>query len=90
MESCEIEKTLDEKVDEMLRQLAEIKLAFPEGPIAHRLAHEAQIRAAKAEERFWTELKLDLAKKGVWGLLVIIVGLVVIGLSIKVGIGRPV
>lgn len=61
--------------------------AFPEkDPEAHCDYHSAKIRAAQAEERFWNELKLDLAKKGAWGLLIIVLGLLVVGMSAKLGI----
>jgi hypothetical protein len=67
--------------------VASIKLAFPEGDIdGHRKYHEAKIRAAVAEEAFWKDMKLDIAKKGAWGLLVIIVGFVMLGIGAKFGI----
>lgn len=78
--------TLEQKVDEALAILATITHAFPDGPEAHRNAHLALIRASEAEERFWTELKLDVAKKGVWGLLLVLVGLVLTGVAMKFGI----
>ena len=78
--------TLEEKVDEALDILATIAYAFPDGPEAHRRAHEAIIKASAAQERFWNELKLDVAKKGLWGLLVIIVGLVLAGAATKLGV----
>ncbi len=78
--------TLEEKVDEALSILETITHAFPDGPEAHRTAHEAMIKAAAAEERFWDELKLDIAKKGLWGILVIIVGLVLVGASAKLSV----
>lgn len=65
----------------------EIKRAFPDGIENHRAAHQAMIDAAKAEEKFWTELKLDLAKKGLWAIFTILAGLVVLGLGAKVGLG---
>ena len=34
--------------------------AFPDGIQNHRNAHQAMIDAAKAQENFWKELKLDL------------------------------
>ena len=51
-----------------------------------RQVHEAWILAKRAEVEFWRELKLDIAKKGVWGLLVLITGLLITGLSIKSGV----
>jgi hypothetical protein len=66
--------------------------AFPviDGEIdiaGHRKFHDAKIKAAEAEAHFWDELRLDIAKKGTWGLLVIMVGLVLLGISVKFGFG---
>ena len=68
------------------RQIAEIMRAFPDGPDRHRAAHEAMIAAAQAQEQFWKDLRLDVAKKGVWGLMVIVCGLVIAGVAAKFGI----
>lgn len=81
-ESCDVEQ----KLDQVLVELAQINRAFPDGPESHRSAHESMMKAAVAEERFWNELKLDIAKKGIWGLMVIVVGLAVIGLAAKFGL----
>ena len=65
--------------------------AFPrdaEGNIdidGHRSYHENLILAAKAQARFWEEMRLDLAKKGMWGLLIIIIGLLIVGIQAKLG-----
>jgi hypothetical protein len=77
--------TLEQKVDEALSILATITHAFPDGPEAHRAAHVAMIKAAAAEEKFWTELKLDLAKKGIVGIVVILAGLIMLGAAVKLG-----
>lgn len=71
--------SLEEKVDEALSILETIVYAFPDGPVAHRSAHEAMIKAAAAQEKFWSELRLDVAKKGLWGIIVIIAGLILAG-----------
>lgn len=52
----------------------------------HRNAHEAMIEAAKAEREFWIEMKKDLAKKGLAGLFVIVIGLLVVGIQVKLGL----
>lgn len=78
--------TVEEKLDIIIQTLDDISDAFPDGPEKHREAHESWIASKKAEEKFWSELKLDIAKKGVWGLLTILTGLVLIGLSIKLGL----
>ena len=78
--------TLEQKVDVSLELLAEIADAFPDGPAKHRQAHEAWIEAKNAEVKFWQELKLDIAKKGTWGLLIVTLGLLLTGLITKSGV----
>lgn len=53
--------------------------AFPEGPTKHKEYHQAKINSALAEEKFWSELKLDLAKKGLWGIITILAGMTILG-----------
>lgn len=61
--------------------------AFPgDDPVEHRKYHEQVMRAAEAQEQFWQELRLDIAKKGVWGLLILLIGLAVAGVTVKLGI----
>lgn len=84
---------IDKRFDEIMDELRNISSAFaknPDGSVdfdGHRRYHEAMIKAASAQEQFWQDLKLEIAKKGVWGLLTIIVGLVLVGISAKFGIG---
>lgn len=84
---------LDKRFDEVMDELQKMNGAFaknPDGTVdydGHRRYHEAMIAAATAQEQFWRELKLEIAKKGIWGLLVIVCGLIVIGLSAKLGLG---
>jgi hypothetical protein len=86
-EEMSIERKLDLIIDSMKR----VEAGFPKNEDGtpdvegHRKFHEAKIRAAEAEENFWRELKLDIAKKGAWGLLVIVVGLVLTGFMAKTG-----
>lgn len=78
---------IESQLVEIKTCVATIKLAFPEGDIeGHRKYHEAKIKAAVAEEAFWKDLKLDVAKKGAWSVFVILVGLVVLGISTKLGV----
>lgn len=86
-----IEKMTDsEKITVVLDRVEHLYEAFPSGDvIGHCSYHDAKIRAAVAEEEFWKELKLDIAKKGAWGLLLIIVGLIMLGLTVKMGGWRP-
>lgn len=57
--------------------------AFPDGPEKHRLAHEQMIKAAQAEETFWRDLKSEIAKKSIWGILHILSILVTAGIGAK-------
>lgn len=83
----------DRRFDEVMQELKKINGAFAVGSDGatdfdgHRRFHEEKVRAAKAEAEFWSELKMEIAKKGIWSLLVIICGLIVVGLSTKFGLG---
>ena len=83
---------IEERLDELLDEMHKITGAFAkksDGTVdfdGHRQYHEAMIEAAEAQTQFWRELKLEIAKKGIWGLLVIICGLVVVGLMAKFGL----
>lgn len=87
-------REIDESLEKILIAVTQIHNAFPrtEGGAVdfegHRRYHEAMIRAANAQEKFWNELKLDVAKKGVWGLLIILCGLVLTGAAAKFGFSR--
>lgn len=61
--------------------------AFPDGPIAHRESHQAMISAAKTEAEFWQSLKLEIAKKSIFGIAQILLILVAAGLAAKFGLG---
>jgi hypothetical protein len=84
---------LDKRFDEIMTELQKINGAFATNAdgttdfAGHKQYHEAMIKAATAQEQFWYELKLEVMKKGIWSLLVIICGLVVVGISAKFGIG---
>lgn len=73
-----------EKNTQAIKAVSEtITKAFPDGDVVgHRLIHEAQLKAKEAEEQFWRDLKLDLAKKGLWALLIFftIAGLITVGI----------
>lgn len=89
------ERTLNHIEDQLEQALADLKVikgAFPEDEfgnvdtLGHRRYHEEMIAAAKAQTKFWEELRRDLIKKGLmWGLIAAI-GLMVTGLAVKTGI----
>ena len=84
-------RKIESQLDEILAEIKKIHGGFPRNEdgdtdfSGHREAHEEMIKAARAQAEFWNELKLDVAKKGVWGILVILIGLVVAGLAAKLG-----
>lgn len=68
-----------------------LESAFPDGDgVAHRIAHEAWIEAKKEERDFWRSVKLDLAKKGIWAILISLTALAFSGLllMLKDQLGR--
>jgi hypothetical protein len=65
----------------------ELMHAFPDGIENHREAHERMIAAARAEEAFWRDLKTDIAKKSIWGILHILFLLTIGTLAVKLGVG---
>ena len=82
---------LHNRLKEICSSLHGMEKAFPkneDGSLdvdGHRRYHESMIDAAKAQEAFWKELKLDLAKKGLWGILVLVIGFAVVGMLAKAG-----
>ena len=82
---------INQRLSEILEEVKKIHGAFPRDSKGetdfdgHREYHEAMIRAAEAQAEFWKELRLDIAKKGMWGLIITIGTLIVIGLSTKLG-----
>lgn len=60
--------------------------AFVDGPSQHKHAHQAMIDASKAQEKFWSDLGSDIAKKSIWGILQVLVILAAAGIAAKFGI----
>ena len=83
-ERDELSSMIDAKVLAVRDQLV---YAFPDGIEGHRKAHEAMIAAAKAEEQFWQDLRRDVAKKSIWGILHILTILLLGTLAVKLGVG---
>jgi hypothetical protein len=82
---------LKRRLDEIMEILTSAFAKNSDGSVdfdGHRRYHESMIRAADAQEKFWIELKLEIAKKGVWGLLIVICGLIVVGVSAKLGLPK--
>ena len=85
---------IQQKLSEILDEVRMLHNAFPRTDSGetdlegHRKYHEAMIKSAQAQEAFWRELRLDIAKKGTWGLLIIVLGLVMTGIAAKFGIAE--
>ena len=85
LQRTDVEKEILVKIDALT---SNFHSAFVDGDFAgHRNAHQTMIDANKAAEKFWDELRLDLAKKSLWGLLLLLLGFAVLGLAAKFGIG---
>lgn len=82
---------IERKLDLILDHLTKMEGAFArndDGSVdfdGHRRYHESMIEAAKEQAAFWKELKMDIAKKGTWGLLIVVLGLILVGIQTKFG-----
>lgn len=80
----EVQKILQNHIVEEEKMLL---AAFPQGDfVAHRLAHEQMAAAAAAQEKFWNDLRTELARKGIFFLLAVLGGLILLGVTVKLGI----
>lgn len=85
---------IDRRFDEILRELRMLNGAFArneDGSVdfeGHRRYHEEMMAAARAQTEFWRELRLDIAKKGVWSLIIVALGLIAVGASAKLGLTK--
>lgn len=70
-------RTIEQKLDMITK-------AFPEGDLAgHRRAHELMIAEAARQDKLWQELKLDIMKYLVRGIMLVMVALILSGLSVE-------
>lgn len=85
-------KHMEQLMESMVVELATVKRGFPKNELGevdmdgHRQYHESLMRAAQRQEEFWSELKIDLVKKGTMAVLVVVAGLIVTGIMVKLGI----
>ena len=77
---------MEEKLDKLLAEVERLTLAFPRNSMGeadlagHRSSHEAQERAARAQEEFWQKA----TQKGAIAVLAIGIGLATLGLLYRV------
>lgn len=63
----------DREVDEVIRRVDDLHDAFPGGDWdGHRRYHEAVIKKLEAREKLYQDLRTELAKKGLWGLIALV------------------
>jgi hypothetical protein len=75
LENIGAQAVTDAKVVEAIRGIDELRKAFPDNdPDGHRRYHEAIIASIEDRGAFYRTLRDELAKKGLWA-LVIVVGL---------------
>jgi hypothetical protein len=85
---------IDKRFDEVIHEIKKMNAAFPIDETGktdfdgHRRYHQEKLRAAKAEAEFWSQLKLEIAKKGLWSLLLITFGLMAIGMATHLGFAK--
>lgn len=83
---------IEKKLDLILAELKKMESGFPkneDGDVdfdGHRKYHESMIEAAREQAKFWKDLRIDIAKKGVLFLIVTLCGLMVIGVQTKFGV----
>lgn len=81
---------------EILAELRTINCAFPktkDGRIdseGHRRYHEQLIESAEAQTLFWRQMQLDVAKKGIFGLFTIVLGLALVGAASFIGLDQAI
>lgn len=85
---------LCKKIDKMMEEMHQISNGFvknDDGTVdydGHRRYHASIIQSMNAQEKFWNELRIDLAKKGLWFILIVLAGLVVLGIQTKLGLTK--
>lgn len=68
----------------LLVHLDTLYAAFPDKDTeGHHDYHEAKIQAARAEEAFWQEARYDLRKKGLFSIILLVLGLLGYGIVVK-------
>ena len=86
------EMGIERKLDLILDELKKMEGAFAkneDGDVdfdGHRKYHESMIKAAEEQAKFWKDLRIDIAKKGVLFLLITVCGLLVLGVQTKFGL----
>ncbi|MCE4544588.1 hypothetical protein [Caballeronia sp. PC1] len=66
-------EVVQKEVRILIDRVDDLASGFPDNdPDGHRRAHEALIRKAEERAQFYADLRSELAKKGVWAVLVLL------------------
>ena len=83
----ELTKDVNQHIAREELDFGEFRRAFPnDDPAGHRRFHDSEIEAALDRKKLWGELRKELLSKGLWSVLLILVGLVVTGAAAKLGV----
>lgn len=79
---------IEHQLDKIINQISHLQGAFPvvDGEVdvtGHRKYHEAKIKAAEAEAAFWTGVRQEAIRKGIWFTMLLVIGLILIGIQVK-------
>ncbi len=86
-EMRELKQDVNQHIAREELDFSEFRGAFPNNdPVGHRKYHESEIEAALEKKKLWGELRKELLSKGLWSVLLILVGLVVTGAAAKLGV----
>lgn len=68
-------EVVEGKVNVLIERVDDLAKGFPNNdPDGHRLYHDAVIKRMEARTRFYEALRAELAKQGLWSLIVFIGG----------------
>lgn len=57
-------------LESLQKSIEEVLQGFPEAdPSGHRRAHEAMIKKAEEKAKFWYDLRVKLADRGIWAVI---------------------
>lgn len=66
-------EVIEKEIQVLTERVDDLTKGFPNGdPDGHRLYHEATIKRIEARARFYEDLRAELAKKGIWALIVLV------------------
>lgn len=79
---------IEQQLEKIISQISHLHTAFPivDGEVdvsGHRRYHEAKIKAAESEAKFWQGIREEAIRKGIWFTMILVLGLIVVGIQVK-------